>query len=138
MGSPTLLQLRRAAGRDLTTMNRRLITILLFASLLMVGCSPGKKDVEKYGYEKFSRQVLSFQETNRLDPEIISVFKPKEAREYLNGVLLVYSESGRYVEGIYVDQKSLDGWGGSGLSITEWFKNVGWIEIKKRQKTNRR
>jgi hypothetical protein len=119
-------------------MNRKLITTLLFASLLMVGCSPGKKDVEQYGYEKFSRQVLSFQETKRLDPEIILEFDPIEAREYLNGVLLVYSESGRYVEGIYVDQKSLDGWGGSGLSITEWFKNVGWIEIKKRQKANRR
>jgi hypothetical protein len=118
-------------------MNRKLISTLLFASLLIVGCSPGKKDVEKYGYEKFSRQVLSFQETNRMDPEIISVFKPREAREYLNGVLLVYSESGRYVEGIYVDRESVDRWGGSGLSIKPWFKNVGWIEIKKRQKTKR-
>ena len=47
---------------------------------------------------------------------------------------MVYSESRRYIEGIYVDKESLDGWGGSGLSITTWFKNVGWIEIKKRQK----
>jgi hypothetical protein len=118
-------------------MNRKPITTLLFASLLIVGCSPGKKDVEKYGYEKFSRQVLSFQETKRLDPEIISEFNPIEAREYLNGVLLVYSESGRYMEGIYVDQESVDRWGGSGLSVTTWFKKIGWIEIKKRQKANR-
>ena len=115
-------------------MNGKWITTLLLASLWMVGCSPGREDVERYGYEKFSKQVLSFRETKRLDPEIISVFKPKEAREYLKGVLLVYSESGRYVEGIYVDPESLGGWGGSGLSITEWFKNIGWIEIKKREK----
>jgi hypothetical protein len=119
------------------TMNRKMITIWVFTSLFIMGCSPGKKDVEKYGYEKFSRQVLSFQETRRLGPEIISVFNPKEARIYLNGVLLVYSESGRYIKGIYVDQESVDGWGGSGLSVTPWFKNIGWIEIKKRQKPNR-
>ncbi len=109
----------------------------MFTSLVIIGCSPGKKDVEKYGYEKFSSQVLSFKETNRLNPRIIAVFNPKEARETLNGVLLVYSESERYIEGIYVDQESLDGLGGSGLSVTAWFKNVGWIEIKKRQKPNR-
>ncbi|MGD9031930.1 MAG: hypothetical protein PVJ69_06785 [Desulfobacteraceae bacterium] len=119
------------------TMNSKLITILVFTSLFLVGCSPGKKDVEKYGYEKFSRQVLSYQETKSLNPEIISVFNPKEARIYLNGVLLVYSKSGRYIKGIYVDQESIDGWGGSGLSITPWFENIGWVEIKKRQKANR-
>ena len=115
-------------------MNKKLIAMAVFASLLIMGCSPGKKDVEKYGYDKFVRQVLSFRKTYTLDPEIISAFNPEEAREYLNGVLLVYSESGRYIKGIYVDQEDLDGMGGSGLSVTPWFKNVGWIEIKKRQK----
>lgn len=119
------------------SMNRRLIAILVFTSLLIIGCSPGKKDVEKYGYEKFARQVLSLKETYTSDPEIISEFNPQEARAYMNGVLLVYSESGRYVKGIYVDPEDLDGMGGSGLSVTPWFKNVGWIEIKKRQKARR-
>ena len=114
------------------TMNRKLIAILVFTSLLIMGCSPGKKDVERYGYEKFTRQVLSFKKTEILDQDIISEFNPQEARAYMNGVLLVYSESGRYIEGIYVDQEDLDGMGGSGLSVTPWFKNVGWIEIKKR------
>ena len=118
-------------------MNRKLIAIGVFTSLLIMGCGPGKKDVEKYGYEKFARQVLSFKETYTLDQEIISAFNPEEAREYMNGVLLVYSESGRYIEGIYVDQEDLNGLGGSGLSVTPWFKNVGWIEIKKRQRVSR-
>ena len=119
------------------TMNRKLTAILVFASLLVMGCSPGKKDVEEYGYEKFTRQVLSFKETEILDQEIISEFSPQEARAYMNGVLLVYSESRRYIEGIYVDPEDLDGMGGSGLSVTPWFKNVGWIAIKKRQKARR-
>jgi hypothetical protein len=118
-------------------MSRKLIAIGVFTSLLIMACSPDKKDVEKYGYEKFARQVLSFKETYTLDPEIISAFNPEEAREYMNGVLLVYSESRRYIEGIYVDQEDLDGMGGSGLSVTPWFENVGWIEIKKRQKARR-
>ena len=118
------------------TMNRRLIAILVFTSLLIMGCSPGKKDVERYGYEKFTRQVLSFKETEILDQEIISAFNPQEARAYMNGVLLVYSESRRYIEGIYVDQEDLDGMGGSGLSVTPWFNNVGWIEIKKRTRVH--
>jgi len=125
------------AWHKVVIMDRKLIAIGVFASLLILGCSPGKKDVERYGYEKFARQVLSFKETYTLDPEIISEFNPREAKEYMNGVLLVYSESGRYIEGIYVDQEDLDGMGGSGLSVTPWFKNVGWIEIKKRQKTRR-
>ena len=122
------------AWLNVITMNRKLITIWMLTSLLIIGCSPGKKDVEKYGYEKFARQVLSFKETEILDQEIISKFNPQEARVCLSGVLLVYSESGRYIKGIYVDQEDLDGMGGSGLSVTPWFKNVGWIEIKKRQK----
>ena len=126
-----------AASHYGITMNRKVIVILLFTSLLIMGCHPGKNDVEKYGYEKFARQVLSFQETYTLNPEIISVFNPQETREYLNGVLLIYSESRRTIKGIYVDQEDLDGWGGSGLSVTPWFKNVGWIEIKKRQKARR-
>lgn len=133
-GAPADAPEPRCFALYVITMNRKLIPIWVFTSLLLIGCSPGKKDVEKYGYEKFTRQVLSFQETQELDPEIISVFNPIEARTYLNGVLLVYSESGRYIEGIYVDKESVDRWGGSGLSITTWFKNVGWIEIKKRQK----
>ena len=88
-------------------LNGKLITTLVLLPFFILGCSPGKIDVEEYGYERFSRQVLSFRETRRLDPDIISKFHPKEARLYLRGVLLVYSESNRYIEGIYVDQRSL-------------------------------
>jgi hypothetical protein len=113
----------------------RSLCLLLTLSLLLVsGCgqSASKADVAKYGVERFVADVLSFETTHALPESIAREFSPKRAEEHLNGVLLVYSESSRWIEGIYVDQSSVADWGGSGFEVEEWFSQVAWVRIKKR------
>ena len=77
-------------------------------------------------------------ETAHVVPEIIQrEFAPKRVEKHLNGVLLVYSENSRWIQGIYVDKQEVAGWGGSGLEVEPWFPQVAWVSIKKRELSNR-
>jgi len=112
--------------------------IAICVILGIIGCSSysQKAQIQKYGVEKFTQDTLSFIKTNAIHPEIQKEFKPKEIKLYLNGVLLVYSETNKYIEGIYVENGKVDSWGGgSGLEISPWFdcNQIAWVKIKKRQ-----
>ena len=57
---------------------------------------------------------------------------PLSVEPYLTGVLFVYSKSDQYRSGVYVDEMSLDDWGGSGFEINPWNDRAGWVKIKTR------
>ena len=111
-------------------------SVLFFAYLLLVGCSSKQSRVEAYGSARFARDVLEYRETGKLHEAIQGRFKPDSVSTYLRGVLLIYSDTEHYREGIYVDEDSVEGWGGSGMAITKWHKKIGWVRIKKREATN--
>jgi hypothetical protein len=60
-------------------------------------------------------------------------FRPLRIESHLNGAWLVYQESGPYEAGVYVDRKSLDGWGGSGMEVTRWSNRIAWTREKIRR-----
>ena len=105
----------------------------LLALLLVVGCGSKRSAVKAYGAEEFAVEVLEFLESGELSKGVQEEFEPIAVTSYLTGVLLVFSDTGNYREGIYVDRGTLEGWGGSGLEITEWHENIGWARIKKRK-----
>lgn len=91
------------------------------------------KDIQSYGQQKFVADVLSVAEGNPPSEELLRAFQPLRIEPHLNGARLVYKDSGRYEEGIYVDRRSIDGWGGSGMEVTRWAKNIGWTKEKIRR-----
>ena len=116
-------------------MKFQLFIILL---LLISGCSVkrSKHKINEYGFEKFSSEALTFRETGKLPKTISVLSKSDQAENYLNGVLIIISESERTKEGIFV-APNISGFGGSGLEITPWSDNVSWVEIKKRKISNK-
>lgn len=113
--------------------------LFLVSTLLIDGCgkSVSRSDITAYGVERFVSNVLSFEITHITPSSIQDEFSPKRVEEHLNGVLLVYSESPRWIQGIYVDKKELAGWGGSGFEVEEWFPQIAWVRIKRRGSSNR-
>ena len=107
---------------------------ILFTLALLAGCKPhDRAKVEKYGFDRFAVDVLAFERSGSLPAKIKSNFGMIRTEAHLNGVLLVYVGTDRKKEGIYVDRLSLDGWGGSGLEIEPWSKQIAWIKEKKRE-----
>lgn len=111
----------------------RMLPIL--AGLLLAGCtkSPSMQDIRVYGEQKFIDEVLAVAEGTPPTNTLITAFRPLCVEAHLNGAWLVYKDSGRSKAGIYVDKKSLHGWGGSGMDITPWSDKIGWSEEKVRQ-----
>lgn len=102
--------------------------------LVLLGCAREslQQKVVRFGEAPFCESVLRYPETGRLEKAILDEFAPLRTEEHLGGVLLVYSDDGRFTEGLYVDRESLSGLGGSGLSITSWGKRIGWLREKRR------
>jgi hypothetical protein len=94
-----------------------LIILVLISFAACGGSSSLESKVQSYGKQNFVRDVLAFLENGTLDASIQAEFSPKDVRTYLNGVLLVFKESRRWIAGIYVDAESLSGCGGSGLEV---------------------
>ena len=114
----------------------RSFVYLLLASCvpLVSGCgrSVASSDIAAYGVDRFVTNVLMFETTHIVPETIQREFSPMRVEEHLNGVLLIYSESSRWIQGIYVDKKEVAGWGGSGFEVEPWFPQVAWVRIKKR------
>jgi len=110
---------------------------LLYALCLgaLVGCTrqPSLKDIRFYGEQRFTAEVLSVADGGQLPEEFLRVFHPLRVEPHLNGAWLVYKSSGRYEEGIYVDRISIEDWGGSGIEVKRWTKNIGWTKEKTRR-----
>jgi hypothetical protein len=106
------------------------VCVLLILFLVLFGCGPQKSSIERYGVDEFRSDM--FDQTQH--EKILSEIGGKEIRPYLTGMLLITSESRRYISGIYVDKESLNHWGGSGLEIEAWYPDIGSMRIKVRQK----
>src|SRR5687768_6604861 len=106
---------------------------LLVASCLsfLIGCrsSVSKSDIVAFGEQRFITNVLQFRKSQKVPEVIQKEFSPERVEKHLNGVLLVFSESERSIEGIYVDESDVAGWGGSGLDVEPWFSQVAWVRI---------
>src|SRR5688572_28681317 len=99
----------------------RSFLFLLLASFLplLIGCrsSVSKSDIAAFGADRFVTNVLQFRTAHVVPETIQKEFSPERVEEHLNGVLLVFSESERWIEGIYVDESEVAGWGGSGFEV---------------------
>ncbi len=109
--------------------------IITFFVLAMTGCGVTRsmKDIRDYGEERFITEVLAVADGQAPSPALISKFRPLRIEPHLNGAWLVYRESGRYEEGIYVDKVSVDDWGGSGMEVTKWTSRIAWSKEKIRK-----
>src|SRR3974390_3216361 len=97
-------------------------TVAIFVVLFLAGCSrsPSMQDIRSYGEQKFIDDVLAVAEGKPAPKALLTTFRPLRVEPHLGGAWLVYSDSGRYQAGIYVDRKSVNSWGGSGMDITRW------------------
>jgi hypothetical protein len=121
-----------------STPMRSFIYLLVLSVPFISGCgrAVSSSDISAYGVDRFVTNVLAFQTTHATSGDIQKEFSPKRVEEYLNGVLLVYSESSKWTQGIYVDRKEVARWGGSGLEVEQWFPQIAWVQIKKRGLSN--
>jgi hypothetical protein len=108
---------------------------LALVALLIDGCarSPSTQDIRSYGEQKFIDEVLAVADGRPAPKTLLTAFRPLRIERHLGGAWLIYKDSARYQAGIYVDRKSLDGWGGSGMEITRWSDKIGWSEEKIRK-----
>jgi hypothetical protein len=104
------------------------LTVAILVGLFFAGCSktPSMQDIRSYGEQKFTDEVLAVAEGKPAPKSLLTTFRPLRVEPHLGGAWLVYTESGHYQEGIYVDRKSVKGWGGSGMDITPWSERIGW------------
>ena len=86
------------------------------------------EDIRSYGEQKFIDEVLAVAEGKPTPQSLVTAFRPLRIEPHLGGAWLVYRDSARYEAGIYVDRKSIDGWGGSGMDVTRWSDKIGWSE----------
>ena len=91
------------------------------------------QDIRSYGEQKFIDDVLAVADGKPAAKALLTAFRPLRVEPHLGGAWLIYKDSVRYQAGIYVDRKSLDGWGGSGMEITRWSDKIGWSEEKVRK-----
>ena len=112
---------------------KRILAILL--GLLLAGCtkSPSMDDIRSYGEQRFIDDVLAVAEGKPAPKALLTTFRPLRVEPHLGGAWLVYRDSGCYEAGIYVDRKSVDGWGGSGMEITRWAETIGWSKERIRR-----
>ena len=113
-------------------MRRLLVTLMV---LLVAGCTrtPTKQDVVKYGENQFVDDVLAVADGKPIPERLTGAFHPIRIEPHLNGAWLVFEKSSRYEAGIYVDRKSIGGWGGSGMEVTPWSEKIAWSEEKIRR-----
>lgn len=126
---------RMANGPTMKRMIPALVSVLV-----LLGCAREslQQKVVRFGEASFCETVLRYPDTGRLEKALLDEFAPLRTEEHLGGVLLVYSDDGRYTEGLYVDRESLAGLDGSGLSIAPWGKRFGWLREKTRVAAVRR
>lgn len=107
----------------------------ILVGLLLAACArtPSMHDIRSYGEQRFIDDVLAIADGKQPSTCLLNAFHPLRVEEHLDGAWLVYKDSGGYQEGIYVDRKSLDRWGGSGLEITPWSGKIGWSKEKARR-----
>lgn len=86
------------------------------------------QDISAYGEQKFIDEVLAVAEGKPASKSLLATFRPLRVEAHLGGAWLVYKDSNSYQAGIYVDRKSVDGWGGSGMDLTRWSERIGWSE----------
>ncbi len=106
--------------------------IIIISFLFIAGCSqkPTMEDVRKYGEERFISDLLAVRSGKKIPKEMQELFKPIRAEAHLNGAWIVIKKSSSYESGIYVDQKSIHSWGGSGMEVTPWSGKIGWSKEK--------
>jgi hypothetical protein len=90
------------------------------------------EDVKAYGEKRFIAELLAVKDGKAIPNEMRKAFRPIRAEAHLNGAWLVIRESTRFQSGIYVDEKSVDGWGGSGMEVTRWSDRICWTREKNR------
>ena len=112
---------------------KRLSTILMI--LFLVGCSraPTMDDICTYGEQRFIDEVLAVADGKSPSEELMQAFSPLRIESHLNGAWLVYKESSRYQAGVYVDRKTIEGWGGSGMEVSPWSERIAWTREKIRR-----
>ena len=91
-------------------------------------------DIRAYGEQRFIDDVLVVADGKPAPTNLLTTFRPLRVEPHLGGAWLVYKDSERYEEGIYVDRKSVDGWGGSGMEVTRWSDKIGWSKEKVRKR----
>lgn len=91
------------------------------------------QDIRFYREQRFIAEVLAVADGKPAAESLFGAFRPLRVEPHLSGAWLVYRDSERYQAGIYVDRKSLDGWGGSGMETTRWAEQIGWSEEKIRR-----
>jgi hypothetical protein len=108
--------------------------VTIFVVLLLAGCSesPSMQDIRSYGEQKFIDDVLAVGEGKAAPQTLLTAFRPLRVEPHLGGAWLVYRDSDQYQAGIYVDRKSVDGWGGSGMDVTRWSDKIAWSEERVR------
>ena len=109
--------------------------LAILVGLLLAGCTrhPSMHDIRSYGEQRFIDDVLAVAEGKAASKALLTAFRPLRVEPHLGGAWLVYKDSGRYQAGIYVDKKSADGWGGSGMELTRWSDRIGWSNEKVRR-----
>ena len=91
------------------------------------------QDIRFYGEQKFIDDVLAVADGKPAPESLLTAFRPLRVEPHCGGAWLIYKDSDRYQAGIYVDRKSLDCWGGSGMEVTQWSDKIGWSEEKVRK-----
>jgi hypothetical protein len=91
------------------------------------------QDIRAYGEKKLVDEVLAVADGKPAPKTLLTAFHPLRVEPHLGGAWLIYKDTDRYKAGIYVDRKSLDGWGGSGMEIIRWSDKIAWTEEKVRK-----
>ncbi len=110
-----------------------LLLALLVCALAGCAAKCSMDDVRAYGEKRFIAEVLAVADGQPPASTLLAAFRPLRIEPHLNGAWLVYRESSRYVEGIYVDKISVDDWGGSGMDVTKWNTQIAWSKEKIRK-----
>ncbi len=103
--------------------------------MLLVSCIGRSTydDVVEYGEEKFIEEVLAVRDGHQISEEMKKEFNVIRAEAHLSGSWLVVKETNSYITGIYVDPEDVSAWGGSGMEVTPWSKQIGLSKEKKRK-----
>ena len=111
--------------------------IMILVVMIGCACAPTTSDIRAYGEKRFIEHMLAVADGMRPSSSLIETFKPIRAEPRLNGAWMLFHKSSRYEAGVYVDRKSLVGWGGSGMEVTPWSSTIAWTKENIRKSIKR-
>jgi hypothetical protein len=101
-------------------------------TFLLLGCAPDQNDIRAYGEERFIREMLAVADGHPANESLRATFNGIRIEQHLNGAWILIKETDRYQQGIYVDRESISNQGGSGIAVSPWTKQIGWVKEKMR------